>query len=81
MQTLLIVLGSASLSFWILWWMTFRALRRAQRTIIEKQSRIETQLEFIEQLMDRQYGTAGELADSAIRRSARHQVRRLLARQ
>ena len=81
MQALLIVLSAATLSFWLLWWMTFRALRRAQRTILQKQSSIETQLEFIDQLLDRSYGTEQELPDRSLRRSARLEVRRILERQ
>ncbi|MDX1570257.1 MAG: hypothetical protein R3200_07210 [Xanthomonadales bacterium] len=81
MQALLIVLSAATLSFWLLWWMTFRALRRAQRLIIQKQSRIETQLEFIDVLVDRAYGTRDELPDPNLRQAARREVRRILEAQ
>ena len=79
MQTMLLLLGAAALAFWILWWMTFRALREAQRENARKQSCIEDQIQLIEQLvMERQMGWDGEMPDRGMRTRARQEVRQLL---
>lgn len=81
MQALLFVMGGAALSFWALWWMTFRALREAQCAMAEKQSCIDNQLDIIEQLVESHPGTYPDMPERMLRRRARDEVRTFLHRQ
>lgn len=81
MDLLLLVLGLSMLGLWGLWWMTYRALRRAEDVAAERQMRIESQLRVIEELLDRQGAQVDGMPHAQVRRQARQEVQRLLDRQ
>ncbi|MEM9302701.1 MAG: hypothetical protein AAGE01_11345 [Pseudomonadota bacterium] len=81
MDLLIMLLGLSVLGLWMLWWTTFRALRRAEHVAAERQMRIESQLRVIEELLDRNGSAVDGMPHSQTRREARREVQQLLDRQ